>query len=236
MCKANVLLFALLIPVECWIGTTRPFGAPKTALPLSTSVPSPRVEAAEDGLDTKAADRGRGAISMTISELSQYMGGIGRAKIVWDCYNIGVDPQNLFGPADAVVRSLGQDDLQAVIKLLPSGRRAQKLGEEALQMLAQSYGLVNRVEDGVASLSHLSTSSDSTTKMLLRLHDGLEVETVIIPADGRSTLCVSSQVGCRQGAWIWREQVHLLSPDERESSDVQHIKSLSSHELYRSIL
>jgi hypothetical protein len=57
------------------IGALRPFlRAPKTALLFSTSVPSPRVDA-EDDLDTnKAADRGRGAISMTIAQLSQYMG------------------------------------------------------------------------------------------------------------------------------------------------------------------
>ncbi|KAF4751396.1 hypothetical protein FOZ62_022984 [Perkinsus olseni] len=42
-------------------------------------------------------------------------------------------------------------------------------------------------------------SSDGTTKILLRLQDGKEVESVIIPAGGRRTLCVSSQVGCRMG-------------------------------------
>ncbi|KAF4737380.1 hypothetical protein FOZ63_033914 [Perkinsus olseni] len=42
-------------------------------------------------------------------------------------------------------------------------------------------------------------SSDGTTKILLRLQDGKEVESVIIPAGDRRTLCVSSQVGCRMG-------------------------------------
>jgi 23S rRNA (adenine2503-C2)-methyltransferase len=38
----------------------------------------------------------------------------------------------------------------------------------------------------------------TTTKMVLRLHDGLEVEAVCIPMGrGRLTLCVSSQVGCK---------------------------------------
>ena len=54
--------------------------------------------------------------------------------------------------------------------------------------------------NGVASLAHISRSSDHTTKLLLKLADGLQVETVIIPWKGkRSTLCISSQVGCRQG-------------------------------------
>ncbi len=38
-----------------------------------------------------------------------------------------------------------------------------------------------------------------TTKLLVRLHDGQTVETVLIPADERNTVCVSSQVGCALG-------------------------------------
>jgi adenine C2-methylase RlmN of 23S rRNA A2503 and tRNA A37 len=44
-----------------------------------------------------------------------------------------------------------------------------------------------------------SVSECGTRKLLLRLPLGDEVETVIIPHRGFSTLCVSSQVGCRQG-------------------------------------
>jgi len=40
----------------------------------------------------------------------------------------------------------------------------------------------------------------ATSKMVLRLHDGLEIESVCIPMGrGRYTLCVSSQVGCKMG-------------------------------------
>ncbi len=42
----------------------------------------------------------------------------------------------------------------------------------------------------------LDQSSDGTTKLLLRLFDGREIESVIIPSDGRVTLCISSQAGC----------------------------------------
>jgi 23S rRNA (adenine2503-C2)-methyltransferase len=42
-------------------------------------------------------------------------------------------------------------------------------------------------------------AEDGTVKRLLRLHDGLEVEMVVIPTPGRSTVCVSSQVGCVRG-------------------------------------
>jgi 23S rRNA (adenine2503-C2)-methyltransferase len=39
-------------------------------------------------------------------------------------------------------------------------------------------------------------SADGTVKWVLELADGQRVETVYIPEDGRSTVCVSSQVGC----------------------------------------
>lgn len=43
----------------------------------------------------------------------------------------------------------------------------------------------------------VETSSDGTRKYLFRLADGASVETVKIPMEGqRSTLCISSQVGC----------------------------------------
>jgi 23S rRNA (adenine2503-C2)-methyltransferase len=43
------------------------------------------------------------------------------------------------------------------------------------------------------------TSSDGTRKLLLGLHDGQAIESVIIPAEGRVTGCLSSQVGCAYG-------------------------------------
>ncbi len=85
--------------------------------------------------------------------------------------------------------------------MLPSQRRSQRLGHDALSKLQNLYSKHGgKVEGGVAKLSYISRASDSTTKLLLRLSDGLEIETVIIPWNGqRSTLCMSTQVGCRQG-------------------------------------
>ena len=39
-------------------------------------------------------------------------------------------------------------------------------------------------------------AGDGTTKWVLELEDGQHIETVYIPEDNRSTICVSSQVGC----------------------------------------
>ncbi|MBL8025137.1 MAG: 23S rRNA (adenine(2503)-C(2))-methyltransferase RlmN, partial [Fibrobacteres bacterium] len=42
-------------------------------------------------------------------------------------------------------------------------------------------------------------SIDGTRKLLVRLRDGLAVECVLIPDEKRTTLCISSQVGCKRG-------------------------------------
>ncbi len=42
----------------------------------------------------------------------------------------------------------------------------------------------------------IETSADGTEKYLFRLEDGEMVESVMIPDEGRRTLCISSQVGC----------------------------------------
>lgn len=46
------------------------------------------------------------------------------------------------------------------------------------------------------SLATVQRSSDGTLKNAVRLHDGLVVESVLIPTEKRITACVSSQVGC----------------------------------------
>jgi 23S rRNA (adenine2503-C2)-methyltransferase len=46
------------------------------------------------------------------------------------------------------------------------------------------------------ALAAANHSADDTIKLLLRLEDGREIESVIIPAPGRVTLCISSQAGC----------------------------------------
>ncbi|MBF0483806.1 MAG: 23S rRNA (adenine(2503)-C(2))-methyltransferase RlmN [Candidatus Omnitrophica bacterium] len=42
-------------------------------------------------------------------------------------------------------------------------------------------------------------SKDKTIKNLFELSDGELIETVLIPADGRNTVCVSTQAGCKFG-------------------------------------
>lgn len=46
------------------------------------------------------------------------------------------------------------------------------------------------------SVDQLQRSTDGTIKNGVKLHDGLMVESVLIPTETRTTACVSSQVGC----------------------------------------
>ena len=58
-----------------------------------------------------------------------------------------------------------------------------------------------RMLDARFTINHIAVdrmqrSGDGTIKNAVRLHDGLVVESVLIPTDNRTTACVSSQVGC----------------------------------------
>ena len=64
----------------------------------------------------------------------------------------------------------------------------------------------------------VSTSSDGTQKLLIGFEDGSAVETVLIPATGRFTQCISTQVGCPMGCAFCasgsRGVVRSLTADE----------------------
>ncbi|MEN6439723.1 MAG: 23S rRNA (adenine(2503)-C(2))-methyltransferase RlmN [Syntrophobacter sp.] len=61
----------------------------------------------------------------------------------------------------------------------------------------------NQLEHGsilnALELSRVDEAPDGTRKYLFRLSDGNHVESVLIPDEPRSTLCLSSQVGCALG-------------------------------------
>jgi len=64
------------------------------------------------------------------------------------------------------------------------------LSKKTREMLEQSF-TINHIE-----VSTMQRSSDGTLKNAVTLHDGLVVESVLIPTESRTTACVSSQVGC----------------------------------------
>jgi 23S rRNA (adenine2503-C2)-methyltransferase len=56
--------------------------------------------------------------------------------------------------------------------------------------------LAARHSMGLPEVARLFQSSDGAGRYLLRLEDGRSIETVLMPEDGRDTICISSQVGC----------------------------------------
>lgn len=58
------------------------------------------------------------------------------------------------------------------------------------EMLSQHF-VINHIK-----VDKMQRSEDGTIKNAVTLHDGLIVESVLIPAEKRITACVSSQVGC----------------------------------------
>jgi 23S rRNA (adenine2503-C2)-methyltransferase len=64
------------------------------------------------------------------------------------------------------------------------------LSKETRVMLSDNF-VINHIK-----VDTMQRSEDGTVKNAVRLHDGLVVESVLIPTNTRTTACVSSQVGC----------------------------------------
>ena len=59
--------------------------------------------------------------------------------------------------------------------------------------------LAERATVSALEIAKVQTAVDGTKKILFKLSDGLHVESVIIPGRTHTTLCISTQVGCRMG-------------------------------------
>jgi 23S rRNA (adenine2503-C2)-methyltransferase len=57
--------------------------------------------------------------------------------------------------------------------------------------------LAGRFAIGALEVADARESTDGTAKLLFRLADGEHIETVLIPAGPRLTVCLSTQVGCK---------------------------------------
>ena len=101
---------------------------------------------------------------LTPDELTDIVGGAGRARSVWRSLVRGDNPFE-----DAELSESGRTCLQE------QTRRAHLV-----------------VERG-------DVASCGTTKLRLGLVDGRRIETVLIPSERRTTVCVSTQAGCARG-------------------------------------
>lgn len=86
------------------------------------------------------------------------------------------------------------------------------ISKETRQML-ETHFVINHIQ-----VDDMQRSSDGTVKNAVRLHDGLIVESVLIPTGSRTTACVSSQVGCSLDcsfcATARLKKMRNLNPDE----------------------
>jgi 23S rRNA (adenine2503-C2)-methyltransferase len=86
------------------------------------------------------------------------------------------------------------------------------IGKVTRQMLEDNF-VINHIH-----VDQMQQSSDGTVKNAVRLHDGLVVESVLIPTKTRTTACVSSQVGCSLDcnfcATARLKRMRNLNPDE----------------------
>ena len=84
---------------------------------------------------------------------------------------------------------------------------------KATRELLEASFVINHI-----AVDRQQRSSDQTVKNAIRLHDGLTVESVLIPTETRSTACVSSQVGCSLDctfcATSQLKRMRNLNPDE----------------------
>jgi 23S rRNA (adenine2503-C2)-methyltransferase len=62
---------------------------------------------------------------------------------------------------------------------------------KATRTMLETHFVINHIK-----VDTMQRSEDGTVKNAVRLHDGLVVESVLIPTATRTTACVSSQVGC----------------------------------------
>lgn len=86
------------------------------------------------------------------------------------------------------------------------------ISKETRAMLEANF-VINHIK-----VDQMQRSNDGTIKNAVRLHDGLVVESVLIPTATRTTACVSSQVGCSLDckfcATARLKRMRNLNPDE----------------------
>ncbi len=84
----------------------------------------------------------------------------------------------------ALAARIGPGRAKTVFRALQLGERPPKLFD---------------LELALPEVKARAVAGDGTTKLLLALADGARIESVLIPGRTRTTLCVSTQVGCVRG-------------------------------------
>lgn len=85
--------------------------------------------------------------------------------------------------------------------------------------ILENHYVINHIR-----VDQMQRSSDGTVKNAVRLHDGLVVESVLIPTKTRTTACVSSQVGCS------------LDCNFCATAKLKRMRNLNSDEIYDQVI
>jgi radical SAM superfamily enzyme YgiQ (UPF0313 family) len=111
-------------------------------------------------------------LTMPYPEIIERIGGSGKARLFWDSIKAGVHPLHQ-----------------------PEGVGLSEKARRTVREILDGDELVP------AEVTSQTTAQCGTVKMLMRLQDGQSIETVLIPSNkyDRTTICVSTQVGCDRG-------------------------------------
>ena len=129
------------------------------------------------------------------------------------------------------IRALSRDQLRAFfVEQGDQAYRGNQVYEWLWQRSAHSFDDMTNVSKSTRALldehfvinhirvDSMQRSQDGTIKNAVKLHDGLVVESVLIPTESRTTACVSSQVGCSLNcqfcATARLKRMRNLNPDE----------------------
>jgi len=125
---------------------------------------------------------------MPFEQLTEELGGSGKAKLVWESLRLGIDPLKQEESIEKASES------KARVSLSTKGRAWLKSIVNDGNENSNAPLIPVEVDDE-------SLSSCGTRKLLIKLTDGASIESVLIPSYkfNRTTLCVSTQVGCDRG-------------------------------------
>ena len=129
------------------------------------------------------------------------------------------------------VRSLSLEDLRAFFtdkgfQAFRGNQVYEWLWKKSITDIDQMTNISKDIRDTLKSefvinnieIDSVQKSTDGTIKNAIKLHDGLTVESVLIPTKTRMTACISSQVGCSLNckfcATSRLKRMRNLNPDE----------------------
>ena len=104
------------------------------------------------------------------------------------------------------------------------------LSKEFRQELEKTSWISNLEAEAVEA------SADGTKKYLFRLADGNAVESVLIPDEDRTTLCISSQVGCAMGCEFCLTGTFKLTRNLTTAEIVNQVCAVKRQEPVRNIV